>query len=622
MSNNKIGLLYRVSSEIQETEGNSLDVQQKLGRMISKKLGLEYIEFDEGVQSSFVTEVKERPVLLRLLNEISKPNGIRKVWVFNTDRLGRTSSISTWVHKVFLDYGVELYIGENYTKPYNLNESTDKLTLGVLSLISQYDNELRRMRSVLGKRNSLRNGNTFIGGTVPFGYNVRNKKLIPHPIESKIVKEMFKMYDKGKSTTEIKKYLDRNSTSQPRRSKLGWNIGTIQTMLRKEIYVGKQEWIWKEKLPNGEIKIIDRILIDVPPLVDQKIWDSVNEKIDSYILTKSRNSEVNRFSLLKGLVKCSECKKVLGHRFKDSNHYYGRCHESNFNSNTKIDVSKCPMKRSLIMEETDEKLIDLVKSLVKDSSLLREEFKLNTLGSRWDSDEMIKRKSDTIKKKMRDLEMKISSSMEQLIDIEFEIRTGETDVNVGLLLKEKFNQRIIELKNKVSHLQEDLKLLSTTDKWINWLDKMSNDIDEIDNYDLVRKREFIQQFISDIKVKYLEDKKSHLLEINFRIPMVGDSIQYTGVTDKLGKKVYQIVEGNNQLKFEVPLSNKRKNLKRFNERIELVNTIIECIESHGMSLQQTCDFLNDNGLKPMSGGIWYKSKLSSFYQTNRETSPK
>ena len=140
MSNNKIGLLYRVSSEIQETEGNSLDVQQKLGRKISEKLGLEYIEFDEGVQSSFVTDVKERPVLLRLLNEISKPNGIRKVWVFNTDRLGRTSSISTWVQKVFLDYGVELYIGENYKKPYNLNESTDKLTLGVLSLISQYDN--------------------------------------------------------------------------------------------------------------------------------------------------------------------------------------------------------------------------------------------------------------------------------------------------------------------------------------------------------------------------------------------------------------------------------------------------------------------------------------------------
>jgi len=41
-----------------------------------------------------------------------------------------------------------------------------------------------------------------------------------------------------------------------------------------------------------------------------------------------------------------------------------------------------------------------------------------------------------------------------------------------------------------------------------------------------------------------------------------------------------------------------------------------------MSLQQTCDFLNKNGLNPINGGKWYKSKLSSFYKTNRETSPK
>ena len=92
MKREKIGLLYRVSSEVQESEGNSLDVQQKMGRQISKKLKLDYVEFNEGVQSSFVLDIRERPILIELLDEISKPNGIRKVWVFNTDRLGRTSN--------------------------------------------------------------------------------------------------------------------------------------------------------------------------------------------------------------------------------------------------------------------------------------------------------------------------------------------------------------------------------------------------------------------------------------------------------------------------------------------------------------------------------------------------
>ena len=59
--NEKIGLLYRVSSLQQETDGNSLDVQREMGRKISQKLGVGYIEYDEGVQSSFNVEVNLRP---------------------------------------------------------------------------------------------------------------------------------------------------------------------------------------------------------------------------------------------------------------------------------------------------------------------------------------------------------------------------------------------------------------------------------------------------------------------------------------------------------------------------------------------------------------------------------
>ena len=88
----KIGLLYRVSSQIQETDGGSLDTQREMGKRMSKKLGFNYMEFDEGVQSSFNVEINFRPKVVELLTEIQKPKGIRKVWVFNTDRLGRYSN--------------------------------------------------------------------------------------------------------------------------------------------------------------------------------------------------------------------------------------------------------------------------------------------------------------------------------------------------------------------------------------------------------------------------------------------------------------------------------------------------------------------------------------------------
>jgi hypothetical protein len=90
----------------------------------------------------------------------------------------------------------------------------------------------------------------------------------------------------------------------------------------------------------------------------------------------------------------------------------------------------------------------------------------------------------------------------------------------------------------------------------------------------------------------------------------------------MGNKSYDLIEGRKDLNFELPINRKHKNLRKPKEREEIIKTIVSCIEENGMSLQQTCDFLNKNGLNPINGGKWYKSKLSSFYKTNRETSPK
>mgnify|MGYP000064810528 CR=1 FL=1 len=58
------------------------------------------------------------------------------------------------------------------------------------------------------------------------------------------------MYDSGKSSMDIKMFLDKQIDIEPRRTSLGWNLGTIQKMLRNPLYKGEQIWVWREKLPN------------------------------------------------------------------------------------------------------------------------------------------------------------------------------------------------------------------------------------------------------------------------------------------------------------------------------------------------------------------------------------
>ncbi len=280
------------------------------------------------------------------------------------------------------------------------------------------------------------------------------------------------------------------------------------------------------------------------------------------------------------------------------------------------------MKKSLVMEDTDEKVLETLISLVKDSSLLKEEYKKKYLGGKWEESTELYKRTNSIKKNLREYESKIQKTEEELVQVEFDERMGEVTQSIGTKLKEKFKDRIKELTILKDEKIEELKWLETTENWIGWLEKMSNEIDDVREYDIDRKREFLHQFIETISVKYLIKEQSHQLDFKFFVPIVGDTIQYTGVTDRRGHKSYDLIEGSQKLKLDVPTSRHHKNLRKPKERLEIMNTIVTCIEKNGMSLQQTCDFLNKNKLTPINGGKWYKSKLSSFYKTNRETSPK
>jgi len=616
--NEKIGLLYRVSSKPQETDGGSLDVQREMGKRISKKLGISFVEFDEGVQSSYNVEVNLRPKLVELLDGIQKKDGIRKVWVFNTDRLGRTSQSWYSILKVFLDYGVQIYIGEDYKKPYDLTNSVDKLVIGVLSLISQYDNELRRLRSVMGKRNSLRSGNTYLGSTIPFGYSVKDKKLIENKNESGYVNDIFRMYDEGKSTMSIKMYLDKQLDIEPRRTKLGWNIGTIQKMMRNTLYIGEQIWEWNEKLPNGDEQLIERISITPPSIVSEDLWKRVNERMNLHLIEIRNKTSQNSLSLLKGKLKCKKCGIILNHRFRETNHYYGRCKEYSWKyNNNKYNLPDCGIGKSLRIEETDEKVLDLVIKTVNESKKLREDFKTKNLIPLWDDEKKLKRKVGKLKKYLRDKTNERDKYEDEIIQIEFEIRTNKITQVKGEKLILKFQKTLKIFDEEIEILENQLKIVTNSKGWIDWIDKMSKGLAKIKNSTTEIKKDFINKNIKEIDVDFDKKTNSHKLDIHFKYPIVGDMLVYNinGEKDPRGGsgKRYDIFDGSSKLNIEIPLVNYRK---KQNEKMrdKLNSVIVELKEVKGNSLQEICNYLNNIKLHTPTGKKWDKPKLSSYYK--------
>ena len=605
----KIGLLYRVSSQIQESDGGSLDTQREMGRRISKKLSFNYMEFDEGVQSSFNVEINFRPKVVELLTEIQKPKGIRKVWVFNTDRLGRYSNSWNTILKVFLDYGVEVYVGEG-DKPFDLSNLTDKLTLGVLSLISQYDNELRRMRSIMGKRTSLKNGNTYLGSIIPFGYSVQDKKLIKNQTESNYVKEIFKMYNQGDSTMDIKVFLDKQPEIKPRKTKFGWNLGTIQKMLRNQLYIGVQKWRWEEKLPNGESTLIEEIEIKTPKLIDKKIYGEVQKKLDSRI--RNNTPKENRF-MLRGILKCSVCGLMLSEREQKNPMYYGRCREYSWKYNKeKFKFDDCGLTKGLRTSSTDKVVLDKVLSTLQTSKTIREEYKKKNLTPKWEDEKVNKKNLKKLRVYINETEKEIDRYNDEIIQIEFDIRIGNLTQKIGEKLREKFNLIISENQKKLNSYKKEEVLLSDTKGWISWIDRMNKELEKVPNYNLSKKTTFLRENIEKIDVRYDSSSKSHKMDISFNKPIIGDKMIYKNSKDDKGFKDYEIITGYKNVKVEVPIDEKRNTLS-LNDRIKLNSLILELKENRNLSHSEVCDELNKKGLRTPTNKKWDKPKLSSYY---------
>jgi site-specific DNA recombinase len=618
----KLAVLLRVSSLPQERDGGGLELQRKMGKKMGEMLGLDVVEFNEGSQSSFNVDITGRPVLIELLNDIQKKDGIRKVWVFNTDRLGRQQSSTLPIVKVFIDNGVELYVGES-PKPYDFSNIVDKLHLNILSAISQYDNELRRLRSVFGKRNSLKNKNTYVGGTPPFGYFPKNKHLYVSDKESKYVKKMFEMYKDGKSPMEIKFYLDKQNEIEPRRRGKGWNIGTVLTMLKNPLYKGVQTWNWKEKLPNGEHKIIETIELNVPRIVSDELWNKVQERIrDNYHL--KLDGSPNK-SLLKGLLICPKCKLKLGHRFKKNNHYYGKCSEVNWRrTDNKLDTKNCVLKKSVLMEHLDEKVVKEVSNVFANSLTILDTYKQSLSTQLLEDEERIKKEVDGLKRKIRVKQRELKQVEQEEVMVEFDVRLKKIPKTKGKQLLKRFGNYRIELNDEIEKLINTLHSYDTTKGWVNYVSKVNEEIEQFRKYGLKQKRDFLKKLINRIFVEYVPQNKSHKITIEFNSPIVGDELMVTGIKN-VGTKTnenyqfsYKIVGGTNILETEMKyVSPHTKKKQQYRDKVMIR---VGELKKEGLSLPQISDKLNEERIYSPTGSKWYKSSLSSFYSYHSQKS--
>mgnify|MGYP003977217861 FL=1 len=127
----------RVSSKVQEEEGNSIDNQRFLGQRVSKSLGMNYVEMNEGHYS---TTKLTRPVLEELKQGI-RIGKIKNIWYYSRSRWTRNDTEDSLIRlHYFQKYKTKVYEGEppqlrRYDSPQ------DRFLDSIFTTVQQFDRE-------------------------------------------------------------------------------------------------------------------------------------------------------------------------------------------------------------------------------------------------------------------------------------------------------------------------------------------------------------------------------------------------------------------------------------------------------------------------------------------------
>jgi site-specific DNA recombinase len=184
----------------------------------------------------------DRPALKKLLADI-EASRIDVVVVYKIDRLTRSLADFAKLVEAFDARSISFVA---VTQQFNTTTSMGRLTLNVLLSFAQFERELSSER-VRDKIAASRRKGKWTGGTVPLGYEARDKKLVVNKTEAETVRTIFRRYVELKSFGKLVVDLDRRGIVTKRRStkvakyngSIPFTYGPLAYFLKNRVYLGE-----------------------------------------------------------------------------------------------------------------------------------------------------------------------------------------------------------------------------------------------------------------------------------------------------------------------------------------------------------------------------------------------
>jgi DNA invertase Pin-like site-specific DNA recombinase len=254
-----------------EQDFNSLDAQREACEAYIKSQAHEGWKlvptlYDDGGISGATLE---RPAVQTLMADV-KARKIDIIVVYKVDRLTRSLADFAKLVELFDANNVSFV---SITQQFNTTTSMGRLTLNVLLSFAQFEREVTAER-IRDKIAASRQKGIWMGGSVPLGYYVQDRKLHIEENEAERVRYIFRRYLELSGVHALKHDLDAKGYLTKRKVKSdGKVVGGIP------FYLGPLAYLLKNRVYVGESKHGDKYYPGQhEPIVDRELFDAVQAK--------------------------------------------------------------------------------------------------------------------------------------------------------------------------------------------------------------------------------------------------------------------------------------------------------------------------------------------------------
>ena len=333
-----------------DQEFNSLDAQREAGEAyILSQRANGWIclpeHYDDGGYSGGNTN---RPALQRLLDDC-KAGKIDMIVVYKIDRLSRSICDFADLTKKFDEWGIQF---SAVTQEINTATSAGRMMLNILVTFAQYEREVITER-VRDKMAASRKKGKWVGGSVPMGYKVENKRLVVVPSEADVIRRIFQRYVEIQSPKLIAMELNERGikTKQGRK----WETPHISRILENHTYVGEVKY--KGAICNGEQEAI----------ITRELWNRAKTIRESLAPCADRARRQETIAPLKNILRCGHCGSAMMPTYSNKGgrrYYYYLCVKDKRRA-----VPECPV-RQIPVGDIEEVVKRYVIKMLGDISLV------------------------------------------------------------------------------------------------------------------------------------------------------------------------------------------------------------------------------------------------------------